>query len=280
MLSELIPDQMIFCRIVTALWQTGREGLRGPRDMTIPSFVFALGLAFSGVSKAVPEPSWLVIPGTTSPSGRYAIAWTLPNGPQIGWEKFRAGERGSDYLPSFEKPADQIVDQLIELDSGRSVVAVASGYWALPEGGPGPKFHPDDEFMEVAWSAQSDFVVVLHRLRSGSAWGSLRAVRIADGAMAGRLENGAELEAAVRAHLKNYPHGNARNKDQLELRFDDVKSLGGARFSLNAVAALTNEKGNRSYKGSTVRFELRHGKEGKLTLHVLGFTELDLDEAS
>ena len=100
-----------------------------------------------------------------------------------------------------------------------------------------------------------------------------RAVRIADGAIAGQLENGAELESAVRTHLKKiYPREYARHNDHLDLRFDDVKSLGGPRFSLNAVAALTNENGNRSYKGSTIKFELQSGREGKLILHVLGFT--------
>ena len=104
---------------------------------------------------------------------------------------------------------------------------------------------------------------------------------IADGAVAGQLENGDDLEAAVRAHLKKiYPREYERDKDHLDLRFEDVKSLGGPRFSLNAIAALTNENGNRSYKGSTIKFELRGGKEGKLILHVLGFTEMDLEEAS
>ncbi len=271
-------------------WQTfcgrGMYRRRGVTGESLISLRLALLVlwplfALSGMSNAEPERPYLVIAGTTSPNGRYAIAWTLTKSPQIDWEKFRAGERGSDYLPDFEKPENEIADNLIELDSGRKLAAVASGYWALPESGSGPKLHPDDEFLEVAWSARNDFVLVLHRLRFGPDWGSLRAVRIADGAVAGQLETGAELEAAVRAHLKKtYPREYARHEDHLDLRFNDVKSLGGPRFSLNAVAALTNENGNRSYKGSTIKFELRSGKDGKLILHVLGFTEMDLDEAS
>lgn len=271
------------CQIFRGRAMYRRRGVTGESLISLRLALLVLWplFALSGMPNAEPERPYLVIAGTTSSNGRYAIAWTLTKGPQIDWEKFRAGERGSDYLPNFEKPANEIADNLVELDSGRKLAAVASGYWALPEGLSGPKFHPDDEFLEVAWSAQNDFVLVLHRLRSGSAWGSLRAVRIADGAVSGQLENGAELEAAVRAHLKKiYPREYAQHKDHLGLRFDDVKSLGGPRFSLNAVAALTNENGNRSYKGSTIKFELRSGKNGKLILHVLGFTEMDLDEAS
>ena len=242
-------------------------------------------LALSAPPNTEPERRYLVINETTSPNGEYAVAWTLPKGPQIDWEKLRSAERNSDYLPDLGNSNShiEVEDNLVELKSGRMLAMVASGYWALPEGsaGAGLKVHPDDEFMEVAWSAQSEFVLVLHRLRSGSAWGSLCAVRIADGAVAGQLENGAELEAAVRAHLeKIYPREYGQDKDHLDLRFEDVKSLGGPRFSLNAIAALTNENGNRSYKGSTIKFELRGGKEGKLILHVLGFTEMDLEEAS
>ena len=275
-------------------WQTvggqaiyRRRGVTGENLISLRLALLVLWpvLVLSAPPNAEPERRYLVIEETTSPNGQYAVAWTLPKGPQIDWERFRSGERSSDYLPDLDNPKSDIAveDNLIELKSGRKLATVAVGYWALPKGdtGSGMKFHPDDEFLEVAWSVRNDFVLVLHRLRSGSAWGSLRAVRIADGAVAGQLENGADLEAAVRAHLKKiYPREYARIKDHLDLRFDDVKSLGGPRFSLNAVAALTNENGNKSYKGSTIKFELRSGTEGKLILHVLGFTEMDLEEAS
>ena len=235
--------------------------------------------AFSTAWGAAPERPYLVIAGTTSPNGEYAIVWSLPKGPQIEWEEFRAGKRGSDYLPDFTKPENEIADDLIELESGRKLAAVASGYWALPEGG--PKSHPDDEFMEVAWSAQSNFVFVLHRLRSGPAWGSLRAVELEDGAAVSQLENGDGVEAALRSHLKKlYPQEYERGKNHLDLRMSDVKSLGGSKFSLSAIANLESKNGNRSYRGSIIKFELRPGKNGKLSLHVLGFAEMDLDEAA
>jgi len=237
-------------------------------------------LALSASPNTEAERPYLVISETTSPNGRYAVAWTLPKGPQIEWEKFRAGERGSDYLPGFEKPENQIADNLIELDSGRKLATVASGYWALPESGSGPKFHTDDEFMEVAWSGQSDCVLVLHRLRSGAEWGSLHAVQLKDGAVVSELENGDDLEAAVRLHLKkHYPQEYERGKDHLNLRISDVKSLGDSKFSLKAVANLENKDGNRSYRGSLIKFQLRAGKTGKLRLHVLSFTKVDLEEA-
>ena len=268
-----------------AIYRRRRGAGENPISLRLALLALWPVLALSARPNTEPERRYLVISETTSPNGEYAVAWTLPNGPQIDWEKFRSGERNSDYLPDLGNSNShiEVEDNLVELKSGRMLAKVASGYWALPEGsaGAGLKFHPDYEFLEVAWSAQSDFVLVLHRLRSGPAWGSLRAVRIADGAVAGQLENGAELEAAVRGYLKKiYPREYARHKDHLDLRFDDVKSLGGPRFSLNAVAAMTNDNGNRSYKGSTIEFELRSGKEGKLILHVLGFTEIDLEEAS
>ena len=51
-------------------------------------------------------------------------------------------------------------------------------------------------------------------------------------------------------------------------------------FSLNAVANLENKDGNRSYRGSIIKFELRADKNGKLSLHVLAFSKIDLEEAS
>lgn len=271
-------------------WQTfcsraiyRRRGVSGENLISLRLALLALWpvLALSAPPNTEPDRPYLVIAETTSPNGRYAIAWTLPKGAQIDWEKFRAGERGSDYLPDFEKPENQIADDLIELDSGRKLAAVASGYWALPEVGSGPKFHPDDEFMEVVWSGQSDCVLVLHRLRSGPDWGSLRAVQLKDGAVVSQLESGDDLEAAVRSHLKKlYRQEYERGKDHLNLRFSDVKSLGGFKFSLKGIAHLVNKYGNGVYQGATIKFELRPGQKGNLSLHVLGFTELDLDEAS
>lgn len=241
------------------------------------------GVASSAPPNAEPERSYLVIEKTVSPDGRYAVAWTLPKGPSIDWEKFRSGERNSDYLPDFDKLGSEIKDNLIELKSGRKLAGVASGYWALPEGDhcAGLRFKPDDEFLEVAWSAQSNVVLVLHRVRSGSEGASLRAVQVEGGAAVGQLECDHDLAGPARAQLKKvHPQEYERSKDDLDLRFSDVKSFGGSKFSLRAIAKLESKYGNGIYRGSVIRFELRAGKDGKLSLHVLGFTELDLDEAS
>lgn len=231
------------------------------------------------------ERPYLVIEETTSPNGQYAVAWMLPKGPQIDWEKFRSGKRNSDYLPDLDNPKGgiEVEDNLIELASGRKLATVATGYWALPKSdtSSGLKFQPAEEFMEVAWSAQSDFVVVLHRLRSGPEWGSLRAIQLKDGAVVNKLESGEDLEAAVRSHLKKlYRQEYERSKDHLNLRISDLKSLGGSKFSLSAVANLENKDGNRNYGGSIIEFELRPGKSGKLSLHILNVTETDMDETS
>ena len=239
--------------------------------------------AFSTSPNAEPERPYLVLSETTSPNGHYAVAWTLPKGLQIDWEKFRSGERNSDYLPDLgnSKNHIEVEDNLIELKSGRKLALVASGYWALPENdhSSGLKFRPDDEFMEVAWSAQSDLVLVLHRLRSGPEWGSFRACHLKDEAVVAQLDCGEAMDTAARGHLKKlYPKEYTRHKDDLNLRFDDLKLLGGSKFSLGFAVALTNEHGNRTYKGSVIKFELRPEKNGKLSLHVLGFTEKDLEE--
>lgn len=244
-----------------------------------------LTVAPSARANSEPERPYLVIEETTSPNGQYAVAWTLPKGPQIDWEKFRSGERGSDSLPDLDNPKSdiEVENNLIELKSGRKLATVAAGYWALPKGDPssGAKLRPDEEFMEVAWSAQSNFVLVLHCLGPGPEWGSLRALQLKDGVVVSQLESGDGLEAAVRSHLKkHYRQEYERGKDHLNLSLYDVKSLGGSKFSLRAVANLANKYGNRSYRGATIKFELRVGKNGKLVLHVLSFTKVDLDEAS
>lgn len=259
--------------------------MKSPCSLCIRLLLAICPLTVAWAAPLAPEQDrpYLVIPETTSPNGEYALAWALPKGPQIAWEEFRRGQRSSDYLPDLTNA--EIADNLIELKSGRTLAVVASGYWALPTGdaGAGRKFHPDDEWLEVAWSPQSDSAVVLHQLRSGPAWGSLCALQIEGGVVTNRLENGDELAAAARAHLKKiYPKEYARAKDHLNLRFNELESLGDARFSLQAVASLTNEYDNRTYKGSKIKFEIRTGKKGKLSLHVLSFSELELelDEAS
>ncbi len=246
-------------------------------------FLWPLLSALSAPPNAEPERSYLVIEKTASPDRRYAVAWTLPKGLSIDWEKFRSGQRNSDYFPAFAKLGSEIEDNLIELKSGRRLARVASGYWALPEGdhSHGLRFSPDDEFMEVAWSAQSNFVVVLHRVISGSAGASLRAFQIESGAVVGQLECNHDLVGPARAQLrKAHRQEYERSKDDLDLRPSDLESLGGSRFSFRAIAKLENKDGNGIYRGSVIRFELRAGKDGKLSLHVLGFTVLDLDEAS
>ena len=246
--------------------------------------MWPLTVALSAPANPEPERPYLVIEETTSPNGQYAVAWTLPKGPQIDWERFRSGERTSDYLPDLDNPKSdiEVEDNLIELKSGRKLATVAAGYWALPKGdtSSGRTFQSAEEFMEVAWSAQSDFVLVLHSLRSGPEWGSLRAVQLEDGAVVRLLENGDGLEAAVRSNLKkHYRQEYERGKDHLNLHISEVKSLGGPKFSLRAIANLVNKHGNRSYRGSVIKFELRAGKNGKLSLHVLSITKIDLEEA-
>ena len=95
------------------------------------------------------------------------------------------------------------------------------------------------------------------------------------------MDFGHDLEAALRAFLKKrHRQEYERVKDEPNLSFWDLKSLGGFRFSLNGIAKLQNKYGNGIYRGATFKFEIRPGKEGKLSLHLLGFTELDLDEAN
>jgi hypothetical protein len=247
--------------------------------------VWSPSVALSAPPNPEPERPYLVIEETTSPNGQYAVAWTLPKGPQIDWEKFRSGERSRDYLPDLDNPKSdiEVEDNLIELKSGRKLATVAAGYWALPKGdaSSGLAFQSAEGFMEVAWSARSDFVLVLHRLRSGPEWGSLRAVQLEGGAVVSQLESGDGLAAALRSHLKKlYRQEYERGKDHLNLRISDLKSLSGSKFSLRAIANLENKDGNRSYRGSVIKFELRADKNGKLTLHVLSITKIDSEEAS
>jgi len=257
----------------------------GPGGVAFPSRILAAGEPVSAPAAPEAERSYLVIPETTSPDGRYAVAWALPKGPQIEWDKFRAGERASDDLPRFVDPRNEIEDNLIELKSGRKLAKVSSGYWALPEGKGSDsssfKYHTDEESFEVAWSPPSAALLVLHGRAGGADWGSLRAFQIEAGSVVNQIECGRDLEAALIAHLKKgHRQEYERGKDHLNLRFDDLKSLGDLQFSLNGVANLENRNGNRVYRGATIKFELRPGAKGKLRVHILGFAELDLDEAS
>src|SRR4030095_11733652 len=162
---------------------------------------FAL-LSVSALSGEEAKRDYLVIEKTASPNGKYAIAWTLPKGPKLDWEKFRSGESGRNNVPIelYDTERDiEVENHLIELRSGRKLAKLGSSFWALPDGS-----HPNHELLEIAWSAKSDFAVVLQHLRFE--WGSLEAAHLKDGAVVGQLHFAEELDAALRTRLKKlYP---------------------------------------------------------------------------
>lgn len=224
--------------------------------------------ALSMHAAAGPKHPYLVIRETTSPDGKHAVAWTLPKEPEsVDWEKLRSGDGDRDDLPDFEETGVQ--NNIINLKSGRKLATLASAYWELPDW-----THPNHQGMVVAWSPKSDYVVVLHQLRFENH--SLDAVQIKDGAASGELSFLKDLEKAVRGHLaKTYATQYPRDKDVIVIGLGDLKPLGGGKFSLVAYSGQPKSINDEILSDdSTITFELRPGKKGRLELQVLSIMKV------
>lgn len=233
----------------------------------LPALIGFLSFALLLPVSADTKRPYLIMEETTSPDGRYAVAWTLPKEVDMDWDKLRSGDSGREELPDMEEA--EIQNFLIDVKLGKKLAPLNSACWSLPARG-----QSNRATLSVVWSPGSDFVAVLHKLRFYNC--SFEVVQLKGGAVVGALSFLQELENAVSRHLpKTYPKQYLRDKDVIVIEFGEVKSLGGGKFSLEASSGqLKRIDDNVLSDDSIVTFELRPGEKQKLQLKVLGFEKV------
>ena len=175
-------------------------------------------LGIGGNARLSAEDSFIILPGTQSPDGRFAVAWGLPKHPEL-WNKVREEEDQAESLITdvgqFEEDVENYV---VDVHSTQVLGELGSHYWKVD------KLRPNRHDLDVVWSAASDLVVVNHTFR----WDcrAFEAVRIIDGKIGARLDLKKALDARLRQHFKkDLPRGSGITMSDLAISFSGA-SLG------------------------------------------------------
>jgi hypothetical protein len=222
----------------------------------------ALAMPGGGVLRA--QQSFLVLPHTQSPDGRFAIGWGFPKHPEI-WK--RAGEVKQDEAESliadvgeFEEDVENYV---VDLRASRALATLRSHYWEAGE------LQPNRHQLEVVWSAASDLVLVNHTYR----WDcrAFQAVRISDGKAGTPFDLKKALDAQLRQRFKKaMPRGAHFTADSLAISFSETAVISGETFKAHVDAEYPS-KGDDAWSGEAdIRFALTSAKNFAIGLNVLG----------
>jgi hypothetical protein len=220
-------------------------------------------LGIGGEVKVWAEGSFIVLPGTQSPDGRFAVGWGLPKHPEI-WNKAReikedqAGALIAD-VGVFEEDVENYV---VDLRATQVLGKLASHYWWVPE------VRPNRHGLDVVWSAASDLVMVNHTFR----WDcrAFEAVRISDGKTGARLDLKKALDAKLRQHFKKaFPRGSGITIRDVAISFSEPALVSGETFKAN-VEGVFPTKGDGWSGTGEIRFALTPSKKFGIALKVHG----------
>ncbi len=208
------------------------------------------------------EDSFIVLRGTESPDGRFAIAWGFPKHPEV-WNKARRMEKDEaeslmDDVREFEEDGENYV---VDVRATQVVSNLGSHYWEATE------LAPNRHHLNVVWSAASDLVLVNHTFR----WDcrAFEAVRISDGKTGARLDLKKALDAKLRPHFKKeLPRESGITLRDVAISFSEPALVSGETFKAT-VEAIFPTKGDGWSGTAEIRFALTPSKESGIALKVL-----------
>ena len=236
---------------------------------TLTTTAYLLGmltLPLGADDKPVRKP--ITFEDTTSPNGAYVVAWSAPKLSESDWESISNGEEANELL--LDAIEEETENPLVDVKSGRKITEMGSCFWAIPAGG-----MPNHQFLDVAWSSSSDLVVVLHGQHYE--YGAFEAVQLAKGSKVAQLDFGTKLEELFRKRLTaQHPAEYKRDKEDLVIKFEELKALGGRKFSVEAWAYVPKQE-DTLHHHSTVTFTVPFNA-GKLSLQVLEFKTVRNDD--
>ena len=208
--------------------------------------------------------SFIVLSGTQSPDGRFAIGWGLPKHPEI-WNKARqiTEDQAESLIGDVQEFEDDVENYVVDLQAAQVLAKLGSHYWEVAE------LRPNRHHLDVVWSAARDLVLVNHTFR----WDcrAFEAVRISDGKANSHLDLKKGLDAKLRQHFKKaLPRGARFTMRDLAFSYSELALVSGETFEANVEAEYPS-KGEVAWSGQAeIRFALTPSKESGIALKILG----------
>ena len=209
------------------------------------------------------EDSFIVLPRTQSPDGRFAIGWGLPKHPEI---LNRARQITEDQADSFAGDVgvfeEDVENYVVDLRAMQVLDKLGSHYWEAIE------LRPNRHNLDVVWSAASDLVLVNHTFR----WDcrAFEAVRISEGKTGARLDLKKALDAKLRQHFKkDLPRGSGITMPDVAISFSEPALVSGETFKATVEAIFPSKRDGWSGTAE-IRFALTPSKKSEIALKVLG----------
>jgi hypothetical protein len=220
-------------------------------------------LGMSGGARVWAEDSFIVLPRTQSPDGRFAVGWGLPKHPEI-WNKARQMEK--DQAESLNADVGQfeedVENYVVDLRAMQILGKLGSHYWEAIE------LRPNRHGLDVVWSAASDLVVVNHTFR----WDcrAFEAVRISDGKTGARLDLKKALGAKLRQQFKkDLPRGSGITMPDVAISFSEPALVSGETFKATVEAIFPSKRDGWSGTAE-IQFALTPSKKSGIALKILG----------
>ena len=145
----------------------------------------------TGGARLWAQDSFIVLPETQSPDGRFAVGWGLPKHPEI-WNKTRESKKdqAGALIADVGQFEDDVENYIVDLRATQVLGKLGSHYWWVAE------VRPNRHQLDVVWSAASDLVLVNYTFR----WDcrAFEAVRISEGKTGARLDLKKALDAKLR----------------------------------------------------------------------------------
>lgn len=106
------------------------------------------------------DATYIVLPETKSPDGRFAVAWSVRKHPDLlAKARDATAEDAGSLLSDIGVMEDDIVNQVVDLQSGKVLATLTTRYWEVGE------LRPNRHHLDVVWSHENDVVLVNHTFR-------------------------------------------------------------------------------------------------------------------
>jgi hypothetical protein len=139
--------------------------------------------------------SFHILPGTTSPSGKYAIAWGIHGNDHVDWPRLENGD--DQYLDSLlgNDPNQSVEDDLVNRQSHK-VIGTLHGvhYWKIANRS------ENNAALQAGWRADEELLLVIHQGKW--TFQSFDAVTLKNGAQDHQSDIGKQVSTELRTWLK------------------------------------------------------------------------------
>jgi len=196
--------------------------------------------------------SFHVIPGTDSPSGKYAVAWGIKGNSKVDWKRLEGGD--DKYLDSLLADPEKTVEDYVVNRHSKTVIGTVHGvhYWKIANRS------ENHGSMQVAWSSDERLAFIVH----GGKWTfqSFDAVSLQNGALVHQDDIGNEMTTAIRGWLnKTYPKDYLASKNQLAIDISHpVFVAGNSVFTADVAAEVPKADNGFSFEGKAT-FHIHYG---------------------